>query len=295
MAEKTNTPKKTPDYYAEIQKYLNRIYPNSTPDEIKTLRREVVFAPTGYTAEIAETKLPIAAVRETLANAIERDNAAKDFIPYSLDAELADLIEKNNCETSSMNEYYRWISATAEIVRNTGDGEITKEDLDERKDFITMSFDREAEILLCLALYEAAGIAHNKEKIDMMRFKLARLREMRSIVSSTPNKITKSKERERLEEYYAYCCNLLKEKPNFTAGVNVKLNLNINHNGNSDLEDDFSYLDYLRQTVLYMMRWLEKIASQNERSQEKEETNGKKGRAPRQPLPSPKKGGYQRQ
>lgn len=72
-----------------------------------------------------------------------------------------------------MNEYYRWISATADIVRHTGDGEVTESDASERSEFITMSYDRESEILLCLALYESAGREKNRGKIDMLRFKLA--------------------------------------------------------------------------------------------------------------------------
>ena len=46
-------------------------------------------------------------------------------------------------------------------------------------DAILCIYDREAEILLCLSLYEGAGAEINREKINMLRFKLARLREMR--------------------------------------------------------------------------------------------------------------------
>ena len=210
----------------------------------------------------------LSAVRENLADFIERDNANKNFIPYSLDAEIADLIEKNNCETSSMNEYYRWISATADIVRHTGDGEVTESDASERSEFITMSYDRESEILLCLALYESAGREKNRGKIDMLRFKLARLREMRSIVRNTSGMVNAKsyEEKEKLRLYYDYCANLLSQKADYEPNLNLKLKLNINHSNDEDLEEDFSYLNYLRQIVLYMMRKLEKSSAENQRA-----------------------------
>lgn len=218
--EKTNRSvqnQKDINYYAAIRKYLQKQYPKMDKTGVSALCREAVFAPGGYAVEIDGTDAPITAVRENLADFIERDNANKNFIPYSLDAEIADLIEKNNCETSSMNEYYRWISATADIVRHTGDGEVTESDASERSEFITMSYDRESEILLCLALYESAGREKNRGKIDMLRFKLARLREMRSIVRNTSGMVNAKsyEEKEKLRLHYDYCANLLSQKADY--------------------------------------------------------------------------------
>ncbi|MGM9673507.1 MAG: hypothetical protein ACI3XV_07860, partial [Bacteroidaceae bacterium] len=109
--------------------------------------------------------------------------------------------------TSSMNEYYRWISATSEIVQKTSDNDVTEQDIAERHDFLNMAYNREAEILLCLALYEAAGTEANKEKIEMLKFKLARLREMRSIVSNTTDRVKINKD--KLHQYCKYCNELL--------------------------------------------------------------------------------------
>ena len=106
--EKTNRSvqnQKDINYYAAIRKYLQKQYPKMDKTGVSALCREAVFAPGDYAVEIDGTNAPITTVRESLADFIERDNANKNFIPYSLDAEIADLIEKNNCETSSMNEY----------------------------------------------------------------------------------------------------------------------------------------------------------------------------------------------
>lgn len=269
------------NFYKVIKKHLKKQYPASNDKELGSLCREVVFAPKDYKAEINGTSLDINNVRENLADFIEQKTAENSFIPYSLDAEIADLIESTNCETSSMNEYYRWINVTAEIIQNSAQTHITEENISERNTFIAMSYARESEILLCLALYEAAGETHNKEKINILRFKLARLREMRSIVNNTPSRATRCARdcntncNEHLQKYLAYCQELQKQKINFGENINLNLKLNINHNVD-DMAEDFSYLDHLRRIILYMMRKLEKDSRQNQRSAVRAEKRQKK-------------------
>ena len=245
--------------------------------KLNALTREIVFAPDNYAAEIDGRAVPIAAVRESLANSIERSAEGEIAIPYSLDAEIADMIEKNNCETSSMNEYYRWITATAEIIRNMGDGEITEQDVEERNGFIAHSFDREAEILLCLSLYGNAPTPKNREKINMLQFKLARLREMRSIVRNTSTlvntrEITKEK-RDKIRAYYHYCRDLLAQKANSSPNFNQKLKLYINDYSDEDFDEDLPFMDMddLRTAVLEMMREAEGAAAGNYRTQNADE------------------------
>ncbi len=259
---KTNA-SQNPNYYNIIKKHLKKQYPSASDGETAVLSREVIFAPKVYPIEVNGKETKISAVRENLADYIERDGAEKSFIPYSLDAEIADLIENTNCETSSMNEYYRWISATAEIVRNTSDGDVTEQDISDRRDFIGMTHTREAEILLCLALYEAAGAENNKEKIEMLKFKLARLREMRSIVSNTTDRVKPNKD--KLHLYCKYCNELLGQAANNFNDINLKLSVIINDNTEEDTNDDFSYLDHLKRIILYMMRKLENCAVQHQR------------------------------
>lgn len=73
-------------------------------------------------------------------------------------------------------------------------------------------------------------------------------------------------EKEKLRLYYDYCANLLSQKADYEPNLNLKLKLNINHSNDEDLEEDFSYLNYLRQVVLYMMRKLEKSSAENQRA-----------------------------
>lgn len=253
------------NYYKAIKVHLQKQYRNISEQENATLCREIVFAPQKYDTEINQKTVSIASVRANLADFIERDAAAKDFIPYSLDAQLADLIEQSSCETSSMNEYYRWVSATAEIISHTSDGEVTDQDISERKNFINMSFDREAEILLCLALYQASGREHNKDKIEILRFKLARLREMRSMVSNTTNYVQKkSNDLQKLVRTYEEYCQKISQEVYTSFAVNLTMHI---LPLSEDLDENYSHLDYLQSNVLYMMRILEKPKTQNEHTE----------------------------
>lgn len=259
------------NYYKVIRTHLQKQYPALSEEEKNALCRETVFAPRDYKTEINDKPVAISTVRQTLADFIERDTSEKNFIPYSLDASIADLIEQSCCETSSMNEYYRWVSATSDIVSHTTDGDVTYHDIAERKNFINMSFDREAEILLCLALYQASGTNLNKEKIDLLRFKLARLREMRHIVVNTTNRVNKkSKKIKELASAYAEYCKKLSQEVYTSFDINLKL-LNINHNMGEDLDDNYSYLSDLQSSVLRMMRMLEMPKVQNERVESNEQ------------------------
>jgi hypothetical protein len=236
------------NYYTILKKGIKRRYPEASKEETGALCREAVFAPTSYVTEISQKAIQISTFRENVADSIEAGAVEKNFIPYSLDAEIADLIEQTNCETSSMNEYYRWISATADIVKNTSDGEVTPEDLRERKDFLSMSNEREAEILLCLALYEASGPERNKQKIDMLTFKLARLREMRSIVRNTNSLL--SRREDRFHKYCEYCNKLLQQNFKTFPDINSKLKINPQNGTEEDVEEDVSFMDLIQESIL---------------------------------------------
>ena len=287
--EQINTTPQPVNYYAIIHDHLKKQYPTANEKELNVLTREVVFAPNDYTTEINQKALPINSVRKNLADFVERDAAAKNFIPYSLSAELANLIEQSSCETSSMNEYYRWVSATQDILSHTSDGDVTHEDLVERNNFVTLSYDREAEILLCLSLYEGANAEINREKINMLRFKLARLREMRIMISNTTTLIQhKHKEiHNKVSTYCQYCHKLLKELPTFTE-FNLNLTLNSVHNNDEDLEDSYSHLENLRAIILYMMRRRELPQFQNEREEQRTAQNTLSVSEPQKVLPREK-------
>lgn len=246
------------NYYKLVKSHLQKQYTKLSEKEIGILSRETVFAPNTYQIEIADKPVSIKSVRQNLADFIDRDASARNFIPYSLDASIADLIEQSSCETSSMNEYYRWISATAEIINHSHDNNITHKDLDERNSFLKMSYDREAEILLCLALYQGSNIEQNRAKIDLLRFKLARLREMRSMVSNTTNTLKRKRKitKEMIQRYKEYLKKISNEIY-ISFDINLNLKLNDNQSDYDDLDEKYSHLASVQAYILYVMRRLE--------------------------------------
>lgn len=135
-----------------------------------------------------------------LAEAIEQD---------TFYFEQANSIERINCETTTMNEYFTWIDEGQEIIKHMNDGFVSEDDLTERNGFVDMSFQRETELLTCLGLYERSMQMGNKEakdKFDELRLKMQKLREIRSsILVSTGNEADRKVEREQYEvalEYY---------------------------------------------------------------------------------------------
>lgn len=135
-----------------------------------------------------------------LAEAIEKD---------TFYFEQANSIERIDCETSTMNEYFTWIEEGQTIVKHMNDGEVTPQDFAEKNDFLDMSFQRETELLTCLGLYERSmqmGNQDAKVRFDELRLKLQKLREIRSSIETTCNhEVDHKVERREYEvalEYY---------------------------------------------------------------------------------------------
>lgn len=136
---------------------------------------------------------------EELADAIEKDT-------FYFDQALS--IERINCETSTMNEYFTWIDEGQQIIKHMNDGFVSEEDLLEKNNFVDMSFQRETELITCLGLYDKSMQLGNKEakvKFDELRLKLQKLREIRSsILITTGNEADKKVERDEYERALHY-------------------------------------------------------------------------------------------
>lgn len=244
-------------YYSLVKHYLKKQYSHLNEREMRDLCRMVIFADENDEVKIKDVPNAITEVRRTLANYIERNASTKSFIPYSINAEIANLIEQSNNDTVSMNEYYRWVHVVMDIVHHTGDGVVTHDDAAERRAFISMSYDREIELLLCLALYQGAEPKKQEEKINLLFFKLEKLRELRNIVFNTSRTIASQKRggKDQLRQYYDYCQQLLQQNLRYISRFRLKLKLNRSDNSNDeDYEDDIFFLEHLRKVVLRMLR-----------------------------------------
>lgn len=257
------------NYYALIKHYLKEQYPHLGEREMRMLCRMVIFSSETDEIEILDVPKRVADVRKSLANFIEREASVKSFIPYSIDAELADLIEDNKRENSSMDEYYRWVHVVIDILEHTSDGVVTRDDAAERRMFISMSYEREALLMLCLALYQGAKGEELDDKMDLLMFKLDKLRELRNIVFKASRAVVSQKRggKDQLRQYYDYCQHLLMQNMRDISKFRLKLKLKKYDNTNDeDFEDDVFFLEHLRKVVGRMIWRRRKLFLQSQQT-----------------------------
>lgn len=102
---------------------------------------------------------------------------------------IAESLENIRCETNSQNEYFTMIEDAQRIMDHMTDGFVSEEDLREKHHFIDDSYQREAEILTCLSLYERSDHPRAKERHAELLLKLRRLRQLRSaLIVNTKDK-----------------------------------------------------------------------------------------------------------
>ena len=133
-----------------------------------------------------------AKVAELTDKALQGESVAKNGNYDVFLFGIAESLEKIKCETSSINEYFGWMDEAQHIMDNMTDGFVSPEDLAEKNDFIANSWQREAEILICLGLYERSNNPLAAQRVSEMTMKLRRLRQLRSaLVNNTKNKADK--------------------------------------------------------------------------------------------------------
>jgi len=175
--------------------------------------------------------------------------------------EQANSIERINCETSTMNEYFTWIDEGQAIIQHMNDGSVTQNDVNERDGFLDMSFQRETELLTCLGLYERsmkAGNAEAKVKYDELRLKLQKLREIRSSIQATcSHEVDKKIERQQYDRAVAYfhLLALMRQMGVRPSSAQLEefrgssVTLNVYHGGDAELLPGYSFYTRMLEDV----------------------------------------------
>ena len=229
----------------KISQALSATYQDIKKNRLNQLTREVIYGPQKRTVTIMGERTNISDLRFKLANSLENTHSNKNaYANTDFDMMIASSIETLNSETNSEQEYFRWLDDCSEIIKDMNDGFVTKDDLDSRNNFLEMSHQREADLMLCLELY--AGSSHPKaaEKAARLRYKLQKLREMRQVIEAqTKNeadvKISKQ-EYEMALPYY----KLFKSLARLPYGEDLPAErraLGINHETDFDLSPSYDY------------------------------------------------------
>ncbi len=248
-----------------VKRALLMTYHNLNEKKLHQTVRETIFAPGGRQIQIGSRNVSASDLRYEVANTIENLNnhssirETEDSIRHAEDLQsmIAYSIENINSETSSSQEYFRWLDETTDILKNMNDGFVTDEDLAQRNEFLELTHQREAEILVALGLYQSSSHPDAQEKIKALHYKLTKLREMRSAIEHrTRNQADVEVSRSEYEKalpYYKLYRGLAKLPFGYDISRQQKIKLGINHDDDDDLADDFNYYDNLLNVVLDQM------------------------------------------
>ena len=241
-----------------IKRALLSTYKDLNEKAMRQATRETIFAPQDRQVKIGGRNISASDLRYEVANTIENLGSGKSVEhAQDLQSMIAQSIENINSETSSSQEYFRWLDETTDILKNMNDGFVTEEDLEKRNEFLDFSHQREAELLVCLGLYQSSKNPEAHEKAKQIRYKLAKLREMRSAIENrTRNQADKEISRAEYEAavpYYKLYRGLAKLPFGYDITRQQKINLNINHDDDDDLDEDFNYYDNLLNAILDQM------------------------------------------
>lgn len=192
-----------------LKKAIVKQFPMMEAGQLERIAREAAFAPKNRMIEIDENRrLNAEDLRFVVANGMEKAPIEERNFLY------ANSIENLNSETSSVEEFFRWLSETTTILKHMNDGYVTEEDAKERQSFLDFTDQRESELMVCLGLYQSCRSPQAEERAKFIRYKLQKLREMRMSIQAYTSKdvdVTSSRPQyDAVVPYYKYFKNLQK-------------------------------------------------------------------------------------
>lgn len=150
--------------------------------------REIIAEGVRQSTKITDEKTVNQLTEKAVAGEAYTQNGNYDTFLFG----IAESLENIRCETSSQNEYFSWIDDSRRLMERMTDGFVSEEDIKDKENFIKESWQREAELLTCLSLYEKSNNPLAKERHAELLIKLQRLRQIRSaLLTGTKDKADK--------------------------------------------------------------------------------------------------------
>ena len=265
-----------------ITKALKAQYPKMSEQNKKVVAREMLFAPQNRMIEIDDgRKMGAEDLRFITANTLETPERGE------LNMKYAQSIETINSGIDPVAEYFSWLNETTSILNHLNDGFITKEDAIEREHFLELTDQREADLMVCLGLYESCKSKEAEERIRFIRYKLQKLREMRTSIKFLTRQgedmQTTRSEYDAAIPYYKYFKNLQRLEFGYDMSYDQKVKLGISHENDEDLKEGYDHyadilnetLDQMRQDDLLQPLSRDKIKDIPENSEENENFAGR--------------------
>lgn len=239
----------------EIIKRALRMADNVSEQQLRQTTRETIFAPASRKVKMGGREVNAEDLRLHVSKTIENLGTQRTLEltdDFSLREALS--IERINSETSSSQEYFRWLDETSEILKNMNDGFVTEEDLKDRNAFLDLSHQREAELMVCLGLLQNSKSPQAQEEFKKLQYKLTKLREMRSAIKNrTRNQVDVEISRSEYEmavPYYKYFKALQKLPFGYDLRREQKHQAGLEFD---DDDDELEYHDALLNVILDQM------------------------------------------
>ena len=227
-----------------VQKILADIvlkrYPEVEEKRIKTLVRELVFAPSDRPIKLTEIKkISAEDLRFMIAHAIE---CPPDQESLSL---------RSDTDT---REYFDLLKTTTNVLKDLNDGYVSEKDAHERTMFLSLLSLREKALMCCLGLYQESHAPSAPQRMTTVRYKVQKIREIRSAIMFLTRQdaavITTKSEFDAAKPYYQYFKNLQNLPFGYDAPYEKRKELGISRSDDFDLAQDYDYYKQLLNEVL---------------------------------------------
>ncbi|MBR2299067.1 MAG: hypothetical protein IJ870_00645 [Alphaproteobacteria bacterium] len=231
---------------------IRKQYPDTDYAKLKTMLREMLFAPTGRVVKV-DNKMRLEAedLRFMTANALEKADQKVNIKFVNKTETIETLIDP-------MTEYFNWLSETTSILNHLNDGFVSQEDAIERETFLALLEKRQAELMVCLALYESCASDEAKERAQFTCYKLKKLREMNAAIQfltrQGQNIETTRSEYDAAIPYYKYFKNLQKLPFGYDMPYEQKIKLGISHDDDEDLAENYNHYAIILNEMLDEMQ-----------------------------------------
>ncbi len=243
-----------------LNQAIQKQYPDLDKQNLNRIARETVFAPSRRMVEIDEQRrLSGSDLRFVVANSLEQAPIRDQVFAY------ANSIETLNCETSSVEEFFRWLSETTTILKHMNDGYVTEEDAAERQSFLNFTDQREAELMVCLGLYQSSKSPQAEERAKFIRYKLQKLREMRTsikfLTKDAADVTSTRSEYDAAIPYYKYFKSLQKLPFGYDIPRDERKKLGLDQASDINVIEDYDFYAKLASDLLDEMAHKERKTS----------------------------------
>ena len=222
-------------YFDALYDAVSRIFPAVNRPEACTILRETILAPYDYEVEFNNSSYTQEQIQELIAH--ELVNMCVDKTPEQT---FQDMLE-----------------GAAQIMKHMNDGYITTEDYRERYEYLERINKQEFMLFSALAFFRAAG--ENDTKIcDELILNVIRLREINDLILNyTRDAVEIEVSREEFEQarpIYKMLKSLQNLGYEYNFSPKERIGLGIDHEGDTDLNEDFGYENWLKRLMLLQLR-----------------------------------------